>query len=119
MALQGKIVNDRRFIKVTTSDDTPPGTIERMPDGRAGIHNGASTVPSGGVGTFDTECIAEVVSASATTFAEGADVGWNNTTKLAVSTGGTFGLGKAARQKTAGQTTVLVALNATTTVNPT
>lgn len=119
MALQGKILNDRRFIKVTATADTPPGFIAQVPDGRAGIHNGASTVPNGGVGTFDTECIAEVLSASATTFAEGADVGWNNTTKLAVSTGGTFGLGKAARAKTAGQTTVLVAFNATTTVNPT
>lgn len=54
----------------------------------------------------------DVLSASATTFAAGAVVGWNSGTKLAVTGGtGTYDLGKAAKAKVSGDLSVRVLFN--------
>jgi predicted RecA/RadA family phage recombinase len=54
----------------------------------------------------------DVAAASATTFAIGARVEWNDTTKLAVASGaGDFVLGNAAKAKISGETVVRVIFN--------
>ena len=60
-----------------------------------------------------TDALVRVDSASATTFAAGADVNYNTTTKLAVASGtaGTSKIGKAEIAKVANELSVLVRLN--------
>lgn len=78
--------------------------------GLAGVIEGLSGVAIGDAAVARTKGVVEVACASATTFSEGAAVQWDNTNKLAVATGD-FALGKAAKAKTNGQTTVWVILN--------
>jgi hypothetical protein len=59
---------------------------------------------------ISTDALVLVDSASATTFAAGAAVQWNSSTKLAVTAGGTQ-MGKAEKAKVANETSVLVRLN--------
>jgi predicted RecA/RadA family phage recombinase len=60
-----------------------------------------------------TDALVEVDAAGATTFAVGATVNYNTTTKLAVASGtaGTSAIGKAERAKVADEITVLVRFN--------
>ena len=96
MAKEATIRNNRRMIRYRVAGAAvKPGTIVQVPDGRPGVVVGANTIQVGDFATADTECQAEVVKASATVFANGAEVQWNNTTKLAVTTGGDFRLGLA------------------------
>lgn len=60
----------------------------------------------------ETDVIAWVPAASGTTFAVGALVRWNNSTKLAAGTGsGDFSIGTAIDAKVSGQTRVKVRFN--------
>ncbi len=78
--------------------------------GLAGVFEGLSGAAIGDPANFRTKGVFEVACASATTFTEGAAVQWNDTTNLAVASGD-FALGKAAKAKASGETTVWVTFN--------
>lgn len=78
--------------------------------GLAGVIEGLSNVASGDPATARVKGVFDVASASGTTFALGAAVQWDDTNNLAVATGD-FALGKAAKAKVSGETTVRVILN--------
>lgn len=81
--------------------------------GLAGVVEGP--VASGDPMNVRVKGVYDVASASATTFAAGATVEFNNTTKLAVaSAAGDFVLGLAAKAKVSGETVVRVILNEST-----
>lgn len=114
MALEATYRRSRRTPTWIATVDYSAGEIVQVPDGRAGFILGLSTdnIEIGDEVEADCEAIAEVASASGTTFAVGATVGWDDTNNLAVTGGtGDFDIGKATKAKTSGQTTVWVAFN--------
>lgn len=115
MTLQSTFKSHRRYAKWTALVDHIPGEVVRSPSLRAGIIQGINPneLKTGQEVTIDTEAVADVASASGTTFALGATVGWDDTANLAVAGGaGDFDIGKAEIAKTAGQLVVRVAFNA-------
>jgi len=89
-----------------------PGEIIQTPDGFAAIVGGFANAGIGDLVPVELHVIAEVPAASGTTLAVGALVRWNNTTKLAVGTGGgDFSLGYAVFPKTSGQLVVRTRFN--------
>jgi predicted RecA/RadA family phage recombinase len=89
-----------------------PGAIIQLADGRAAVFTGLEANAIGDPVTFKAAGVYEVVSASATTFAIGAQVNWDAVGVAAVAKGnGSFYLGAAVQAKVAGDVTVLVALN--------
>lgn len=102
--------NEHLIIKETATAVQNPGDLAEK-GGLAAIALGAGPMAIGDLVTWDaTPQLIEVTCASGTTFAEGATVQWNDTTKLAVASGN-FTLGKAAYPKIAGQTVVTVFFN--------
>lgn len=87
-----------------------PGQVITLADGRAAVVMGNGPIAIGDAYTACTEGTFEVNAASGTTFADGAAVQFNDTTKLAVASGD-FAVGKAVGAKSSGSTFVLVALN--------
>lgn len=91
---------------------TRPGDLVQTTDGLIGYVMGVRDYAIGETVPVVTDAIVDVDSASATTFAVGATVYYNLTTKLAVASGATQpGLGAAVIAKTNGQTKVRVRLN--------
>ena len=89
-----------------------PGDIVQAPSGRAGVVQGQRPLEEGEVATLKTEGKFLVDSASATTFALGAEVEWDDTGKLAVAAaGGDFDIGRASKAKVNGDTKVEILLN--------
>lgn len=78
--------------------------------GLAGVVEGLSGVKTGEMMTLRIKGGFDVLVASGTTFADGAAVQWNNSTKLAVASG-TFALGKSVGAKVSGTTSMRVLLN--------
>lgn len=110
MALEARIVADQNERRETAGSALSPGDIVTCGDGIPGIVAGNQEIASGEQFTALVGQVAEVASASGTTFAAAAVVGWNNTTKLAVTGGtGDFNIGHAVIAKTSGQTVVRVA----------
>lgn len=110
MTLEARIVGNPYERKETAGAALSPGDIVQTTDGLPAIVAGLDDVASGDEYIAQVGQVAEVASASGTTFAAGAVVGWNNTTKLAVTGGtGDFNLGTAVVAKTSGQTVVRVA----------
>lgn len=91
----------------------PQADLVFTPDGRAAISCKPGPFAANESIPVSTDCLVLLDSASATTFAVGAEVGWNSTTKLAVAaaTVGSRACGRAYRAKTSGQLSVLVRLN--------
>ena len=88
-----------------------PGDVVIRPDGSLAVHDGLEAVASGA--RFSPNPlrgkIVEFDSGSSTTFSAGADVYWDNSAKLAVTTSsGNTLIGKAIRAKTSGQLVVIV-----------
>ena len=111
---QATTKRSRRNPSWISTADYEAGEIVQVPDGRAGFILGLASdnIETGDEVSADCEGIAEVVSASGTTFAAAATVGWDDTNNLAVAGGtGDFDIGKAAKAKTSGQAVVLVAFN--------
>lgn len=93
----------------TPSGGYNSGTILQAPSGRPGVIQGQRPLEEGEPATLKTTGRYEVSSASGTTFAAAATVGWDDTNNLAVAGGaGDFNIGVAARAKVSGETTVLV-----------
>jgi predicted RecA/RadA family phage recombinase len=114
MALEATILDGRRYVKLTLSAAASAGDVMQAGDGRAGIIVGSGDFASGDIVALDTECVAEIATASGTTFSAGDKVEWDDTNKLVVAAaGGDFDLGSALRAKTSGQTVTLVSLNTT------
>lgn len=89
-----------------------PGDIVQTPSLRAGVVQGQRPLDEGEEALLATEGKFEVAAASATVFTAGDEIEWDNVGKLAVAaTLGTFNIGRAGRDKVAGETTVLVILN--------
>lgn len=86
-----------------------PGKILLAPSGRPGVVQGQRPLEEGEVATVKTTLKYAVASASATVFALGALVDWDDTNKLAVAHGlGDWTLGPASKAKASGQLTVEV-----------
>ena len=79
--------------------------------GLAGVVEGLSNIEVGDPMNVRVKGVFEVASASATVFAEGATVNWDDTAKLAITAAGDWTLGKAAKAKANGETVVSVILN--------
>lgn len=79
--------------------------------GVAGVVSGSAPVKTGDRFTVLTRGVFELASASATTISKGAVAHWNDTSNLAVASGGDFRVGPALVAKTSGQLKVLVNLN--------
>lgn len=97
--------------KFTASTDLSAGEIIKLPDGRAGVVAGQNAVASGDVYEAYTLGRFRVDSASATVFAVGERVYWDASADVAIRAGGASGdlyLGRAAKAKVNGDTTVLV-----------
>lgn len=102
----------------TSLDHTPAaaldaGSVVRLPDGRVGITT--SAIAAGVAGSVCTDGLFDVAAASATVFAEGEDVYFDATNKLAVPAGNanaTFRLGRAVAAKISGVTVVRTVINA-------
>jgi predicted RecA/RadA family phage recombinase len=75
------------------------------------VVQGVGPYASGDKAPVIVDAIVSVPSASATTISVGARVGWDEPSKLAVSTAGTYALGGAYVAKTNGQTRVICRLN--------
>lgn len=106
---EATVKNHANSVQRTAAADLDAGTIAQEA-GLAGVVAGAGRIRSGDEYTVMLDVLAEVPSASATVFAEGATVQWDDTAKLAVASGD-FTLGKAERAKSAGQTVVRVLFN--------
>jgi collagen type VII alpha len=91
-----------------------PGDITQLSDGLAGVFAGLEAAVLNDPVVYYVAGVFDVLSASATTFAAGAPVFWNTSTKLAVTASGAsiIFLGTAVVAKANGQTRVSVALNA-------
>lgn len=110
---------DPDVVTLYTSTAYNPGDLVMQANGLAsyvvGVQPNVTANGSAAV-SFSTRGCGKVPSASATTFADGAHVYWNPTTRLAVTSGsaagdGGFFLGTARGAKTSGQLTVQVDLN--------
>jgi hypothetical protein len=89
-----------------------PGDIVVPPSGRPGFVASQRPLEEGEPARIRTTGKIDVAAASATLFAEGAEVEWDDTAKLAVAaTAGDFDLGVAAREKIDGETVVRIILN--------
>lgn len=93
--------------------NAPQADLVFTPDGRAAIVMLPRAALNGETVPVTTNALVRLDSASATTFAVGAAVGFNTTTKLAVAgaTAGSRACGHAYAAKTSGQLSVLVRLN--------
>lgn len=96
-------------IKFTAAAALVAGGIVQV-GGLAGVVEGLSGVAAGEKANARIKGQYDVAAASGTTFAEGAAVQWNNTTKLAVASGD-FAIGKAVAAKVSGTTVVRVQFN--------
>ena len=110
MSLQAQYVSAPDEVKLIAGAAKTGGNIEQAPDGRAGVIEGLSPIKSGEPYTLRTKGVFKVASASATTFADGAKIMWDDTAKLAV-VAGDYTIGRAYKAKTAGQTEVWVVFN--------
>lgn len=95
-------------IPFTATSDLASGSVLEK-GGIAGVVDGLN-VKNGDSALLRVKGRFDVASASATTFAEGATVQFNDTTKLAVASGD-FALGKAAKAKASGDPVVSVIFN--------
>ena len=89
------------------------GSVVRLPDGRVSVAPAA--IAAGVTGAVATEGVFDLAAASATLFAEGEDVYFDATNKLAVVAGNvnaTFRFGRAVAAKISGTTSVRVLINA-------
>lgn len=108
---EATLVNNGETLQKTAGAGYDCGDIIQI-GGLAGVVEGLCGVANGDPLNARVKGQFDVASASATTFAEGATVEWDDTNKLAVAAAaGDFVLGKAAKAKTAGQTVVRVILN--------
>lgn len=102
------------FIAATTYSS---GQILQHPDGRAAIVMGLKSIASGDMVCAALEGQFEIASASATLFAIGEEVWWNDAGGAAIrresATSTSFRLGVARKAKVNGDTVVLVDLNST------
>lgn len=101
--------NHAEELHVVAAADWADGQVVQSA-GRAGVVEGP--VKAGDMANVRIKGRYEVASASATTFAAGVTVGWNDGTNLAVAAGtGTFDIGIASKAKIAGELVVSVLLN--------
>jgi predicted RecA/RadA family phage recombinase len=85
--------------------------VVQAPSGRAAVVQSIKPMDEGEEVALATCGQFEVPSASATVFAAGDTVNWDNTNKLAITGAGDFSLGIAAKGKANGETSVTVILN--------
>lgn len=101
----------------TAATTLTAGLLKQLEDGRAGALNGLQSVASGYPAEYSVEGIFDVVSASATTFAAGAEVFWDYSAQAAVPASASlngaedFYLGTADKAKASGELVVSVDLN--------
>jgi predicted RecA/RadA family phage recombinase len=106
---------DGDTVEFTAAADLDPGQL-LLCGGLAGVVQGLQKVKRGELCSAAIKGQFDIVSASGTTFAVGAAVGWDESASAAIANAsatdtGDFYLGKAAAAKVSGQTTVLVTLN--------
>lgn len=108
-------VNGPETVRFTAAAALASGQIMRHSDGRAVVVAGLKGFAIGEAAEAYAEGTFDVLSASATVFAEGAPVYWDDTTKLAIVAPNSFDdiyLGAAAAAKVSGQLVVRTTLNA-------
>lgn len=89
-----------------------PGDIVQAPSGRAGVVQGQRPLDEGEEALLATEGKFLVDAASGTTFTAGDEIEWDDTNKLAVAAAaGDFDIGRAAKDKVAGELKVEVLFN--------
>src|SRR5262245_18969579 len=108
---EASAVNDGSVTNMTAAADWPAGTVVQTADARAGIVQ--SGVLSGQLAGVLVRGRVNAAKASATVFAAGGAVYWNDTTNLCVTAAGAggFRLGLAVAAAGAGTAVVLVELN--------
>lgn len=107
--MEARVTNHSHSVHRTAASALSPGTVVQEL-GLGGVILGSGPIAANEVYEVGLDVVADVASASATTFSEGDDVQWDDTAKLAVASGD-FSLGKANIAKVNGETTVSVAFN--------
>lgn len=96
---------------VTFAAVVTAGDVVVLPSGFAGVVIGVGTYAIGEPVPVQTKGLIDVPVATGTTFAVGAKVEWNASTKLCVASSGTYILGCAVAAKVNGPTRMKVRLN--------
>jgi len=115
---------DECVLKVTASGIVYGGQVLRLEDGRAAVKTGLETAASGDIISVDVEGVFDFLSATGTTFSEGDEVVWNDSTNLAiqpslaVDAASCFTVGVARAAKVSGDLFVRVDLNRKVALRP-
>jgi predicted RecA/RadA family phage recombinase len=112
MAISARTHTPPRTFQIAAAGNLVSGDIVQFCN-QGAVYIGGIPASTGETVAITTEGNFDVLSASATTFAVGAPVYWDEGTKLAVTTlvAGDYLIGVAIKAKVDGETTVRVALN--------
>jgi predicted RecA/RadA family phage recombinase len=110
--MEAQLIIDTGAVRWVATAAHTGGQIVAVPDGRTGVMKGLKASAIGDTVEAYTANLFEVASASGTTFAVGAPVYFDETTRLAVAVvGSNLYLGPAVKAKVSGELVVLIDLN--------